>query len=51
MSNLEATLSQNNLYDKMLAKYKNLKKEKEDIALEFSKLQKEYESYKIKEQF
>ena len=50
MSNLETTLNQNNLYDKMLAKYKNLKKEKDDMALEFSKLQKEYESYKIKEQ-
>ena len=50
MSNLEGNLLQNTLYEKILIKYKNLKTEKEDLCQDFSKLQKEYESFKIKEQ-
>lgn len=50
MTSLEATLSQNVLYEKILTKYKNLKKEKEVVCQDYCKLEKEYEIYKIKEQ-
>lgn len=48
--NMETTLAQNALYDKILVKYKNLKQEKDDLFDQHSKLQKEFESFKIKEQ-
>jgi len=49
ITNLESTLSQNTLYEKILIKYKNLKKEKDDLIQDFSKLQKECEVNKIRE--
>lgn len=50
MASLESALSQNSLYEKILSKYKALKKEKEELSSDFCRLQKDFESFKIKEQ-